>query len=84
MDRYLITIPHTHEDCLKALQQVEAIGMITHFDWGCKDGEHTGWAIIEAENKSQAMMVVPTFQRSKAHVVMLTKFSPEDVRTMHG
>ena len=84
MDRYMVVIPHTLEDCKQALKAVEALGMITHFDWGCKDGDHTGWAIIEAESKSQAMMVVPTFQRNKAHVVQLMKFSPEEVRAMHG
>ncbi len=74
MDRYLVVIPHTMEDCLRSLQQIEAIGMITHFDWGCKDGDHTGWAIIEA---------VPTFQRNKAQAIKLTRFDPEDIRKMH-
>ena len=83
MDRYLVTIPHTMEDCLRVLQQIEAIGTITHFDWGCKDGDHTGWAVIEADNKAEAMMVVPTIQRSKAQVIKLTRFNPEEIRGMH-
>lgn len=84
MDRYLVSITHTIEDCIRALKTIEAVGMITHFDWGCKDGDHTGWVIIEAESKSQAMMVVPALLREKAHAVKLVKFSPEDVRSMHG
>ena len=83
MDRYLVILPHTMEECAKSLQQIEAIGTITHFDWGCKDGEHTGWVIIEAENKAEALMVVPTLQRNKARTIKLTKFSPEDVRGFH-
>jgi hypothetical protein len=58
--------------------------MITHFDWGCKDGAHTGWVIIEAESRSQALMVVPPVLRGSANAVKLVKFSPEDVREMHG
>ncbi|HEY6191597.1 MAG TPA: hypothetical protein VI215_04635 [Bacteroidota bacterium] len=83
MDRYLISLTHTTEDCVRALKAVEGVGMITHFDWGCKDGEHTGWVTIEAENKAQAMMVVPPLLRDKAHAVMLVKFSPQDVQSMH-
>lgn len=83
MDRYLVVIPHTMEDCLRVLQQIEAIGTITHFDWGCKDGDHTGWAIIEADNKSQALLVVPTIQRNKAQAIKLTRFNPEEIRKMH-
>ena len=84
MDRYLVMIPHTMEECLRSLQQIEAIGTITHFDWGCKDGDHTGWAIIEADDKAQALMVVPTIQRGKAQVIKLTRFDPEDIRSMHA
>ena len=83
MDRFIIIAPHTAEGCTKTLQQVEAMGYITHFDWGCKDGEHCGWAIIEAENAKQALLVVPSFDRHLAKAVKLTKFSPEDVRSAH-
>ena len=83
MDRYLIIIPHTLEECVHSLKQIEAIGMITHFEWGCKDGEHTGWAIIEASNKSEAILTVPTMQRNKARVIKLNRFSPEDIQALH-
>ena len=79
----MVVIPHTTEECRRALKQIEAIGAITHFDWGCKDGDHTGWAIIEATSKAEAMMSVPTVQRAKARVVKLTSFSPDEVRAMH-
>ena len=84
MDKFIVIIPHTSEECVQALQQIESIGAITHFDWGCKDGEHTGWAIIEADNKAEAMLTVPTIQRRKARVFKLNHFSSEDVQAMHG
>lgn len=83
MDRYLIISPHTVQDCKKAIHEVTAMGYITHFDWGCKDGEHVGWAIIEAENQKEALLVVPSFQRNTAKAVKLTRFSPEDITSMH-
>jgi hypothetical protein len=84
MDRYLIISPHTAADCKKALQEVTAMGYITHFDWGCEDGEHVGWAVIEADNAKEALLVVPTFQRVSAKAVKLKRFSPEDIAAMHG
>ena len=84
MERYLIISPHTEGECVKAAKGVLAAGYITHFDWGCKGGEHCGYAIIEAESEAQALLVVPSLIRGKAQVVRLNKYNPEDVEAMHG
>ena len=83
MDRYLIISPHTEEDCTKIITQVVAMGYITHFDWGCKDGDHTAWAIIEADNKAEALLTVPSSHRPRARAVKLVKFSPKDAGGIH-
>ena len=83
MDRYMIILPHTQQDCMDALKQIEAVGMITHFDWGCMDDDHTGYVCLEADNKSEALLSVPSSVRAKARVIKLNKFSPEDIRSMH-
>lgn len=83
MKKFLVISNHTNEDCGKALKETLAIGYLHHFDWGCKDGVHTGWAMIEAEDKAQAMMSVPTFLRGQAQIVQLTKFQAEKVEAMH-
>jgi len=83
MKRFLVVSNHTAEDCIRALKETLAIGYLTHFDWGCKDGVHTGWAIIEAEDKPQVLLSVPTFLRGQAQVVQLKKFQPDKVEAMH-
>lgn len=83
MDRYMIILPHTEKDCITALKQIESIGMITHFDWGCMDHDHTGYVCLEAENKNEALLAVPSSVRMNARVIKLNKFSPEDLRSMH-
>jgi hypothetical protein len=83
MDRFLIISPHTAADCVNALKEIHAAGYITHFDWGCKDGDHTGWVVLEASNAKEALMVVPSMQRSKARAVRLVKFSPSDIDKLH-
>ena len=79
MDRFLIESPHTVEECKRVVKNVYASGYLNNFDWGCKDGVHTGWVIIEAESGSQPLWVVPPFLRSKARAVRLVKYDPEMV-----
>ncbi|MCS4537749.1 MAG: hypothetical protein HYY67_02665 [Thaumarchaeota archaeon] len=80
MDRFLIESPHTVEDCRRAVKLVFTMGYLKNFDWGCRDEVHKGWIVIEAEDQSQALLVVPPFLRSKASAVKLAKFEPEMVK----
>ena len=83
MDRFLIISPHTDKDCSDALKQFLYTGYITHFDWGCADGEHTGYAIIEAKDSKEALMAVPPSHRPAARTIRLNKYSPEQIKKMH-
>ena len=83
MERFLIISPHTEKDCADALRQFLYIGYITHFDWGCASGEHTGYAIIEANDSKEAIMVVPPSHRPNVKAIRLNKFSPEQIKEMH-
>lgn len=74
MDRYLIETPHTASECRELIKLLNAQGYLWNFDWGCKAGIHSGWAIIEAENEAQARLVVPPLVRNRARIVKLNKF----------
>ncbi len=78
MNRYIIASPHTPEECAKVVNEVYAAGYITHMDWGCKDGDHTGWTTVEADSHDEAKMMVPAILRPKAHVVRVLRYSPAD------
>ena len=83
MERYMVISNHTDKGCTQSLKAIESAGFITHFDWGCKDGVHTGWAIVEADSAKEALMVVPSAERSSATVVHLVKFGPRDTEAAH-
>jgi hypothetical protein len=74
MQRFLIETPHTAQDCKLLIDEIYAMGFLYHFDWGCKVGVHSGWAIIEAENEAEARLAVPPMIRNKARVIQLNKF----------
>jgi hypothetical protein len=58
---------------------VQSMGYLNNFDWGCREGVHTGWAMIEAENAAQALGVVPALIRNQARAIKLSKFPSEIV-----
>jgi hypothetical protein len=78
MDRYLIESPHDAADCHNIVEQVSAAGYLHHFDWGCADGVHCGWAIVETDSLAHATQIVPWSVRSKARIVKLVKFDSDD------
>lgn len=86
MARYLLTVPHTAEDCVAELDSVfgHSKELLARFDWGCKGDEHVGWVIVEAGNESTARSLLPITVRDKATVCMLNKFTPEDIQSFHS
>ena len=80
MQKFMIISPHTHEECTMVIKQTLAIGYLTHFWWGCKSGDHTGYAMIEANNADEAMLSIPTMIRKKGKAIGLIQFDPEKVK----
>jgi len=74
MNRYLIESAHTAENCDQVVKDVFAAGYLHHFEWGCKDNDHTAWAIVEAESPEHARQMVPWYLRDKARIVMVVQF----------
>lgn len=85
MARYIVESSHTKEECLKALDEILAEGpaVLNKFDWGCQAGDHTGYALVDAEAEAEVRNMIPGFLRNKARVVKVGKFTPEQIRSFH-
>lgn len=81
MDRFLVESPHTADECKRVVQDVHALGYLYNTEWGCGAGVHESWVIIEAENATQALQVVPHSIRKNARAVKLEKFDAETVKS---
>ena len=79
MERFLIESPHTARECKMVVKLVQSMGYLNKFDWCCREGVHTAWAMIEAENAAQALGVVPALIRNQARAIKLSKFPSEIV-----
>lgn len=84
MKRFLIEVPHGEDKkaCNEAIQVFLATGshFLTHADWGCEDGEHKAWIIVDVENKEEAKMILPSLYRQIAKITQLRHYTPEDLR----
>ncbi len=84
--RFLIEVPHegTTAACARAVEVFLRTGshFLTHADWGCKDGEHKAWIVVEVDTKDEARGIVPPAFRSQAKVVQLNAFTMKDIEDM--
>jgi hypothetical protein len=83
MHRFIVESKHTEGNCVAVVREVHNMGYLNHFEWGCDAGVHCGWALIEAENESEALLSVPLIVRPQARAIRLVKFSKEDFNRTH-
>jgi hypothetical protein len=81
--RFLIEVPHEAEvaACARVVKAFLASGshLLTHADWGCMDGDHRAWIIVDVANKAEAQAIVPPVFRASARVVALNHFSMDQI-----
>jgi hypothetical protein len=83
---FLIKLPHTQEECLANLDKIEKEdpAILDKIEWGCKTGDHTGYLIIDAKDKDEALSMLPEFERKEAQVEKVDKFTVEDIEKIHS
>lgn len=83
MPRFLVEVTHEAEAlaCARVVDVFLRSG--SHFlrraDWGCRDGDHKAWMIVEADTKEDARNIVPSDFRPRTRVVALNTFSPAEI-----
>ena len=76
MDRFLVDSPHEPKECKEVVKNLYYQGYLYNCDWGCMAGVHKAWVMIEAENESQALLVIPPILRANATATKVVKFDP--------
>jgi hypothetical protein len=78
MPRFLIEVPHDSQvvACARANKVLLESGshFLTHADFGCNDGVHKAWIIVDVEGKDDARNILPPVYRRQATIIQLTKF----------
>jgi hypothetical protein len=78
MAKFLIEVPHeaTPAECISAIQVFLKTGshFLSHADWGCLDGIHKAWIMVDVGSKDEARNILPPMYRARASIVSLNKF----------
>lgn len=86
MAKFLIEVPHEPEEraCALAIQVLLKTGShyLTNAEFGCFDGEHKAWVIIDVDSKEEARRILPPVFRPQAKIVGLNRFTLEQIDEM--
>ena len=78
MARFLIEVPHESGTvaCARANKVLLESGshFLTHADFGCTDGVHKAWIVVDVDTKDEARRLLPPAYRGEATIVRLNKF----------
>jgi len=90
-EKFLIEVPHEANtvECARVVDVFLKSG--SHFlsgpVWGCRDGVHKAWMIVDVDSKEEARGIIPPLLRAKATIVHLNSFTVqeiEDILREHG
>jgi len=84
--RYMIEVPHdgARATCARAVDVFLRTGshFLTNADWGCRDGVHKAWIIVDVDSKDEARAILPPAFRAEARIVKLNAFTQPEIDEM--
>jgi len=88
MSRFLVEVPHEAgaAECIRAIEIFLRTGshFLSRADWGCLDGDHKAWMIVDVESKDEARAIVPSAYRADARIVQLNTFTAAQVAELRS
>jgi hypothetical protein len=89
--KFLIEVPHEGSTvaCARVVDVFLKSGshFLANADWGCRDGQHKAWMIVEADSKEEARLIVPPPFRNQVIFVQLNSFTRDEIANIlrqHG
>ena len=83
MEKFLIEVPHGGDkaSCIQAIKIFLASGshFVTNAEWGCRDGDHKAWLMVEVEDKHAAERILPSAYQRDAKITKINKFTRKDM-----
>jgi hypothetical protein len=81
--KFMIEVPHDADivTCLRAVKIFLTTGshFLTHAEWGCKDGDHRCWIVVDVADKAEARAVLPPMFRDGASIIELNRFTLDEI-----
>jgi len=81
--KFLIEVPHEASTaaCARVVDVFLKSGshFLSRADWGCRDGEHKAWIVVDVDSREDARRIVPPQFRPQAKIVQLNTFTMEEI-----
>jgi hypothetical protein len=86
MPRYMIELESSPEECARSLSKFSQRfqDFLPEIVWGCPMGRSRGWAIVEAENESEAKELVPEPMRCLVEITEVKTLTPELIEAIQN
>jgi hypothetical protein len=83
--KFLIEVPHEADAlaCTRAVHVFLATGshFLSNAEWGCMDGVHSAWIMVDVDSKAEALAIVPPAFRAETRIVGLNRFSMAEIES---
>jgi len=83
MSKFLIEVPHSDDqaECLRVVHIFLSTGshFLSNAEWGCMDGEHKAWMMVDVDSKEDARSILPPAFRNQAKITRITKFTLDQI-----
>ena len=83
MSTFLIESPHTEEECMATMDDLNKAKHLDGWSWGCMAGNHTAYRMVSAKDEAAALAMVPENVRAKAHAYKLAKMTSAMLAAAH-
>jgi len=81
--KFLIEVPHDASTvaCARVVDVFLKSGshFLSRADWGCHDGVHKAWMLVDVDSKDEARRILPPALRAHATIVQLNCFTVEEI-----
>jgi len=83
--QYMVMAPHTAEQCVASLDEINAMGSkaLAAWDFGCMSGDHTSYRMVTAGSEDDVRAMLPASAREGAKIVKVGKFTTADLKAIH-
>ncbi len=85
MPKFQVVSPHLPSECLRALDEMlDYDPKFFEESWlGCDVGDHTAYAVVDADAIEEVRARIPPFLRPKTRVVEVGHAKAEEIRAHH-
>ena len=85
MNQYLVSIPHTPDQCMNMLSEMKGKGdtYLSKFYFGCMNGDHTGYAVLSGQSDQDVRNTLPKDLQASAKIEKVDKFTAAQIEQLH-